>query len=144
MTDLLKYRIFGRLASSRFYPLAVQIVTLVAFGLLIAGGLAAPHVEQKMAGVMRNTNLAALIVWSLWWPLVIISASLAGRIWCQVCPMELVNSLFSRIGLKRRVPRFISSGWGTAVFYSLALLAFARAMLSVWSIGLKNPAGHSS
>jgi hypothetical protein len=126
MTDLLKYRIFGRLAASRSYPLAAQILTLVGFALLIAGGLAAPHVQQKMTGFLRNTNLAALIVWSLWWPLVIISASLLGRVWCQVCPMELVNSLFSRIGLKRRVPRFIASGWGTAVFYSLALLGFIR------------------
>ena len=54
MTDLLKYRVFGRLAASRFYPIAAQILTLVAFGLLIAGGLAAPHVEQKMAEVMRK------------------------------------------------------------------------------------------
>lgn len=126
MTDLLKYKIFGRLAASRSYPLVAQVFTLAAFGLLIAGGLAAPHVPQKMAGVLRNTNLAALIVWSLWWPLVIISASLAGRVWCQVCPMELVNSLFSRIGLKRRVPRFLASGWGIAIFYGVALLGFIR------------------
>jgi len=126
MIDLLKCRVIARLTASRSYPLAVQVFVLVGFALLIAGGLAAPHVPQKMTGVLRNTNLAALIVWSLWWPLVIISASLMGRIWCQVCPMELVNSLFSRIGLKRSVPRFIASGWGAAVFYSLALLGFIR------------------
>jgi hypothetical protein len=126
MIDLLKFRFFGKLAASRLYPLAGQILTLVCFGLLIVGGLAAPHVSEKLTGTLRNTNLAALIVWSLWWPLVIISASLMGRVWCQVCPMELVNSLFSRIGLKRGVPRFLTSGWGVAVFYSLALLGFIR------------------
>jgi len=126
MADLLKYRAFNRLAASRSYPIAVQTFTLAAFGLLIAGGLAAPHVEQKMAGVLRHTNLAALIVWSLWWPLVIISAVLVGRVWCQVCPMELVNSLVSRIGLKRKVPPFMASGWAAGVFYSLALLGFIR------------------
>jgi 4Fe-4S binding domain len=126
MIDLLKGRILGRLASSRFYPLASQVGTLVAFGLLIAGGLAAPHVPAKMTGILRNTNLAALIVWSLWWPLVILSTALMGRIWCQVCPMELVNSVFSRVGLKRRVPRFLASGWGVALYYSLALLGFIR------------------
>jgi len=62
----------------------------------------------------------------LWWPMVIVSAVLLGRIWCQVCPMELINSLFSKIGLKRRVPRFFSSGWGITLFYSLALLGFIR------------------
>jgi NAD-dependent dihydropyrimidine dehydrogenase PreA subunit len=126
MIDLLKFRMFGKLAASRSYPLAAQIFTMACFGLLIAGGLAAPRASERMAGILRNTNLASLIVWSLWWPLVIISASLTGRVWCQVCPMELVNSLFSRIGLKRRVPRFLASGWGVAVFYSVALLGFIR------------------
>lgn len=126
MGDLLKGRLVGGLAASRFYPLAAQILTLAAFGVLIAGGLAAPHVSDKMAGILRNTNLAALVVWSLWWPLVIISASLLGRVWCQICPMELVTSLFSRVGLKRKAPRFLVSGWGVAVFYGLALLGFIR------------------
>ena len=126
MIDLLKTRLFGGLAASRWYPLAGQVVTLAAFALLITGGLAAPHVPAKLAGTLRNTNLASLIVWSLWWPLVIISASLAGRIWCQVCPMELVNSFVAKFGLKRRPPRFLASGWGTAVFYTLALLGFIR------------------
>lgn len=41
MIDLLRFRVFGKLAASRFYPLAAQIFTLAGFGLLIAGGLAA-------------------------------------------------------------------------------------------------------
>jgi len=126
MADLLKIRILGKMAASRSLPLAVQIFTLACFGLLIAGGLAAPHVPEKLAGTLRNTNLAALIVWSLWWPLVIIGAVLTGRTWCQVCPMELVSSLFSRIGLKRKVPRFFASGWGAAAYYTLVLLGFIR------------------
>ncbi len=126
MADLLQTRAFGGLTASRAYPLTAQIFTLICFGLLIAGGLAAPHVPASLTGTLRNTNLAALVVWSLWWPLVIVSAVLAGRIWCQVCPMELVNSLFSRIGLKRRIPRFIASGWGSGVFYGLVLLGFIR------------------
>jgi NAD-dependent dihydropyrimidine dehydrogenase PreA subunit len=124
--DLLRIKFIKRIASSRFFPLAAQIFTLLCFALLIAGGLAAPHVSEKMAGTLRNTNLAALIVWSLWWPLVIVSAVVFGRIWCQICPMELVNSFFSKIGLKRRVPRFFTSGWGITLFYSLALLGFIR------------------
>jgi len=126
MADLLKTRLLGGLTASRLYPLAAQIFTLAAFGLLIAGGLAAPHVPARLAGTLRNTNLAALVAWSLWWPLVIIGAVLAGRVWCQVCPMELVNSLFGRIGLKRRVPRFVASGWGSGIFYGLVLLVFIR------------------
>jgi len=126
MKDLLRFKLFDGLAASRSYPIFVQVLTLVVFGLLIFGGLTAPHVSEKLAGTLRNTNLAALIVWSLWWPLVIVSAVLFGRVWCQVCPMELVNSLFSKIGFKRKVPRFFVSGWGVTLFYSLALLGFIR------------------
>jgi hypothetical protein len=124
--DLLRFKFIRRLASSKSYPLALQIFTLICFGLLIAGGLIVPHVSEKMAGTLRDTNLSSLIVWSLWWPLVIISAVVLGRVWCQVCPMELVNSFFSKIGLRRRVPRFFTSGWGITLFYSLALLGFIR------------------
>jgi len=125
-TDILRFKFLKRLASSRYFPIAAQIFALICFALIIVGGLAVPHVSEKMAGTLRNTNLAALIVWSLWWPLVIISAVLFGRIWCQVCPMELINSLFSTIGLKRQVPRLFTSGWGITIFYSLALLGFIR------------------
>ena len=75
MSDLLRCRFFGKLAASRSYPLTAQVITLLGFGLIVAGGLAAPHVSAKMTGTLRNTNLAALVVWSLWWPLVIISAA---------------------------------------------------------------------
>jgi hypothetical protein len=126
MKDLLKIRIIDVVTSGRYYPLAVRIITLAFFVLLIAGGLAAPHVSEKLAGTLRNTNLAALVTWSLWWPLVIISAVLFGRIWCQICPMELVNSLAEKIGLKRKPPAFLFSGWGVTLFYSLALLGFIR------------------
>ncbi len=128
MNNLLKYRIVGGPAASRFYPLAAQVIVLLCFVLVIAGGLAAPRVSPAMAGTLRNTNLAALVAWSLWWPLVIISAVLFGRVWCQVCPMELVNFLVSRIGLKRAAPRCLTSGWGVALFYSLALLGFIRTL----------------
>ena len=126
MNDLLKIRIFNTLTSSRPYPLAVRLITLACFALLIAGGLAVPHVSEKLAGTLRNTNLAALFAWSLWWPLVIISTVLFGRVWCQVCPMELVNSLAAKIGLKRKPAAFLTSGWGVTIFYSLALLGFIR------------------
>ena len=128
MIDLLKNRVFGGLAASRFYPLGAQILTLAAFGALIAGGLAVPRVPAKTAGVLRNTNLAALVVWSLWWPMVIISASLLGRVWCQICPMELVNSLFSRTGLKSPLSRSWSRS-GRAAYLIIATLYGAALML---------------
>lgn len=100
--DLLKIRRINGLFHSRWFPLVPQIVMLTAFGLLVAGGIGVSTDDMAFAKVLRNTNLANLVVWSYWWPLVIAGAVLSGRVWCMVCPMELVTSLASRLGLRRK------------------------------------------
>jgi len=124
--DFLRSGFIARLAASPRFPSAARLFTLAAFLLLIAGGLAVPHVSPGLTGILRNTSLASLVVWSLWWPLVIMSAAVLGRVWCTVCPMEMVASACSRIGLKKRIPRFLASGRGVVFFYILALLGFIR------------------
>lgn len=111
----------NRLFRSLFFPLAVQLLTLAAFVLLILGGLAADTDDMAFAKELRNTNLANLIVWSYWWPLIVLSAIFLGRVWCMVCPMELVASLAARIGLKRSPPALLRSGWAITLFYVLIL-----------------------
>ena len=107
----------NRLFRSSFFPLALQLLTLAAFVLLIVGGLAADTDDMKFAKELRNTNLANLIVWSYWWPLIVLSAIFFGRVWCMVCPMELVASIAGRIGLKRSPPALLRSGWAITLFF---------------------------
>jgi len=109
----------NRLLRRWYFPLLAQLLAFAAFALLIAGGLTANTDDPAFAKELRNTNLANLIVWSYWWPLIILAAIFFGRVWCMVCPMELVASLASRIGLKRRPRAFIQSGWPMTVFYVL-------------------------
>jgi len=104
-----------------YFPLVVQLLMLAAFVLLIVGGFTANTDDMAFAKVLRNTNLANLIVWSYWWPLIVLSAIALGRVWCMVCPMELVTSLAARIGLKRRPPAFLRSGWVITLYYILIL-----------------------
>ena len=99
----------------------LQLMTLVVFVLLIIDGFAADTDDMAFARILRNTNLANLIVWSYWWPVIIISAIFFGRIWCMVCPMELLTSFAARIGLKRRPHRVVQSGWIITLFYILIL-----------------------
>lgn len=120
--DVLQNKILGALFRSRYYPLVPQIIFFLCFVALIYGGIVVPDVSPKMVNILRNTNLAALLVWSLWWPIIILSAIFFGRAWCQVCPMELVNSLLSKIGLRRKAPRFLKSGWVITLFYAVVLL----------------------
>ena len=114
-------RLHNRLFQFAWFPLAFQLLTLSVFILLIVGGLAANTNDMAFAKVLRNTNAANLIVWSYWWPLIILSAIFLGRVWCTVCPMELVTSLASKIGLKRKPPAFLCSGWVITGFFILIL-----------------------
>ena len=113
--------LINRLFRSTWFPLAFQLLTLAALILLIAGGLAANTSDMAFAKVLRNTNVANLIVWSYWWPLIILSTIFLGRVWCTVCPMELVTSLASKVGLKRKPPALLRSGWVMVGFYILIL-----------------------
>ena len=99
----------------------LQLMTLVVFVLLIIDGFVANTDDMAFARILRNTNLANLIVWSYWWPVIIISAIFFGRIWCMTCPMELLTSLAALIGLKQKPSRFVRSGWITTLFYILIM-----------------------
>ena len=112
----------NRLFRFNWFPLALQIVTLGVFMLLIAGGLAANTQDLAFAKVLRNTNVANLMIWSYWWPLIVLSAIFLGRVWCAVCPMELMTSLAAKVGLKRKPPAFLRSGWVVTAFYFLILI----------------------
>ncbi len=111
----------NKLFRHTWFPLAFQLLALAVFVLLIIGGLLADTNDPAFAKVLRNTNLANLVVWSYWWPLIILASPLLGRVWCLVCPMELVTSLAARIGLKRKPPAVLRSGWVMTGFYVLIL-----------------------
>jgi 4Fe-4S binding domain len=111
----------NRLFRKTWFPLVFQLVMFAVFILIMVGGFLANTDDMKFAKVLRNTNFANLMVWSYWWPLIIIASIFIGRIWCTVCPMELVTSLASMVGLKRKPSPFIRSGWLITIFYILIL-----------------------
>ncbi|MCK4629411.1 MAG: 4Fe-4S binding protein, partial [Sedimentisphaerales bacterium] len=120
--NLLNVKLVRNLLASRWFPFVPQVMILIAFGLIIAGGWGVSTSDAALAKVLRNTNLSNLLVWSYWWPVIIVIAILTGRVWCTVCPMELVSTLATRIGLRRKVPGFFKSGWVITIFYTLILL----------------------
>ncbi len=44
-----------------------------------------------------------------------------GRIWCMVCPVEIITTFFAKIGLKRKRPKWLLSGWAITIFYIIIL-----------------------
>jgi len=120
--NLLNVRWIRSLLISRWFPIVPQLIMLVILGLLVAGGIGVSTDDAVLAKILRNTNLANLLVWSYWFPLVVVAGILLGRVWCMVCPMELVTSLASRIGFRRKVPQLFKSGWVITIFYTLILI----------------------
>jgi len=112
----------NRLFKNRYLLTVSQVFTLFIFTLLIYGSIGVTTSDPDFAKVLRNTNLANLIVWSYWWPLIIVTAILFGRYWCSICPMELITSFFGKIGLQNKPGKFLRSGWVITLFYATILI----------------------
>lgn len=128
--NLLKFKLIKRTFKSKWFPLIPQILFFLVFIYLILNGIGIGldrdilTIKDNMNYMkqLRNTNLANLAVWSYWWPLIIIAAIFFGRIWCMVCPMELITSITSKFGLRCKTPGFFQTGWIITIFYTLILV----------------------
>ena len=124
--NLLKNKLIGGLFQAKWFPIVPQLLMLTVFVVLVAGGLGVTTDDPDFVNQLRNTNLSNLVVWSYWWPVIIIAAVFFGRLWCTVCPMELITYWASRIGLRLQVPHLLKSGWVVTIFYTL-----------VWIVGVQ-------
>ena len=112
----------NRLFKKSYFLISIQFITLIVFILLILGAIGITTDNKDFAIILRNTNLSNLIVWSYWWPLIIVTAILFGRFWCSICPMELITSFFGKIGLRRKPNKLLKSGWIITLFYVIILV----------------------
>lgn len=115
---------------TKWMPLTIQLIMLFAFVLILSGAFGISGTEPAYLKILRNTNLANLLVWGYWWPIIIIVAVLLGRWWCTACPVELLNSLASMAGLKQKPGRFMRSGWIISIFYAVILILIVE---SLWA-----------
>jgi hypothetical protein len=76
-----------------YLPVALKYVSLLAYIALIITGFMGYSADAEFLKHLRNTNIGNLIVWSYWWPAIILLAIFFGRIWCMVCPVEVITTL---------------------------------------------------
>jgi ferredoxin len=117
--NLLKNKYIGGLFKAWWFPVLPQLIMLTVFLLLVVGAIGVTTDDPDFTNWLRNTNLSNLIVWSYWWPVIIITAIFLGRLWCTVCPMELITYWAAKIGLRLKVPHFLKNGWVVTIFYTL-------------------------
>ena len=116
------------------FPYVFQAFMLLVFiGLSVLGWrhFAPAGVSDKL---FAKANLVNLLIWGLWWPAMVWVAALFGRVWCTICPLELVSSvserLSRRVGIRQRhLHRWMVSGSIIVVLYAAIQLLVAGAQI---------------
>lgn len=92
-------------------------VVLIYAGLLIIPALLPlPHSAARV--VDNLVLLAQFMFWGIWWPFVLLSMLLFGRLWCGVlCPEGTLSEWASHHGLGLGIPAWVRwGGWPTLGF----------------------------
>ncbi len=96
-----------------------KVLAVIAFILVVVAGF--------FGTVYPERNLATVIVWNWWWPLVVISVFFVGSAWCAICPWDNLASwvvrrrFWKRInphpGLNRKVPKYLRNVWAAMILF---------------------------
>lgn len=119
-------RVGDWMAKHRRSILALQWVIVVFYALLVVVPAFLPHPSANarlFSGELvvwheRLVLLAQYLFWGVWWPFVILSMMLVGRVWCgTLCPEGALAEFASRHGRGGTIPRWVRwSGWPVVGF----------------------------
>jgi polyferredoxin len=110
---------------------AIQWVVVLVYGILIIVPAVMP-LPGDTAHLWNNlTILAQFVFWGIWWPFVLLSMVLLGRIWCGVlCPEGTLSEFASKYGRGWAIPHWMR--WGGWPFVAFALTTIYGQMVSVY------------
>ncbi len=110
---------------------AIQWIVVAVYAFLIIVPVCLPLPDES-AHLWNNLTLAAQFVfWGIWWPFVLLSMVLLGRVWCGVlCPEGALAEFASRHGRGRAIPRWMR--WGGWPFVAFGLTTIYGQMVSVY------------
>ena len=105
------------------------IIVFYAFLIIIPPFLPLP---DDSATLLHNlTAFAQFMFWGIWWPFVLLSIVLFGRIWCGVlCPEGSLSEFANRYGKNRGIPKWMK--WGGWPFISFSLTTIYGQLTSVY------------
>jgi polyferredoxin len=110
---------------------AIQWVVVLVYGILIIVPAVMP-LPGDTAHLWNNlTIFAQFVFWGIWWPFVLLSMVLLGRIWCGVlCPEGTLSEFASKYGRGWAIPHWMR--WGGWPFAAFALTTIYGQMVSVY------------
>ncbi|MFV2067330.1 MAG: 4Fe-4S binding protein, partial [Pirellulales bacterium] len=109
--DLLRLRWFRAIYLSPVFLYVVQAILLGIFVWLAVFGWGRFAPEGVPAKQFAKTNIVNLLIWGMWWPTMVWFSVLFGRVWCAICPLELVANATERSGRRLGVKQRGLRGW---------------------------------
>lgn len=106
--------------------------TVVALYLFLVTVPAFLPLAPPEAHIWNNLTLfAQFLFWGIWWPFVMVTTMILGRVWCGVfCPEGTLTEFVSRRGLGRAIPRWLR--WGGWPFVAFVMTTVFGQMVSVY------------
>ncbi len=124
-------RLGDAMQQHRLFIQGVQwFVVIFYFTLLIWPALL--PMPKDYVHIYENLILfAQFIFWGIWWPFVMLSMVLVGRVWCGVfCPEGFLSEWSSHHGLGHSIPRWMR--WGGWPFVAFVLTTIYGQLISVY------------
>ena len=106
------------------------VVVLFYVSLLVLPALL-PLPDESAHIVNNLTIFAQFVFWGIWWPFVLLSMVLVGRVWCGVlCPEGSLTEWASSKGRNRSIPRWMR--WGGWPFVAFSMTTLYGQLVSVY------------
>ncbi|WP_292936395.1 4Fe-4S binding protein [Noviherbaspirillum sp.] len=124
-------KIGSAMQRNRRVILAIQWVVVFFYLLLLIVPAFMP-IPPDDAHIYNNLRLfSQFLFWGIWWPFVMLSTMLLGRVWCGVfCPEGALTEMVSRHGLGRAIPRWMR--WGGWPFVAFVCTTIYGQLVSVY------------
>lgn len=113
----------------------IQWVVVAVYAFLIIVPAVMPLPDDS-AHLWSNLTLAAeFVFWGIWWPFVLLSMVMLGRVWCgALCPEGALAEFASTFGRGRAIPRWMR--WGGWPFVAFGITTIYGQMVSVYQYPL--------
>lgn len=126
--NILKIGIVKLVVKNKLFPVAFRIMNFLSTIVMIYIGWG------LMDDRLRYTNLTSFLIWTIWWPGIIVAAIFTGRGWCTICHQKLISDVLSEHGLNWKVPEYILKYGTTATIISVFGVLFLHSTVAGYEV----------